>query len=225
MKTVIYGLFCPIEGAVRYIGKSSAVEKRLKAHLYSADRSGRTHKQRWLARVLAVGLKPSLVILEEVDESSWQEAEIRWIAKARNEGWPLTNSTRGGDGASPLNPEDLEAKKIRMANPETRRKMSEAAKARWSDPEKRAKGAAALKSEGRRNKAREQALARATPEYRQMMSDKSRACWADPEKRARIVSGITQETREAVSASSKRMWEQAGDGKASRMLANLRSGK
>jgi len=40
MKTVIYGLFCPLAGAIRYIGKSCEPEKRLYAHIYAADPLG-----------------------------------------------------------------------------------------------------------------------------------------------------------------------------------------
>lgn len=223
MKTVIYGLFCPLEGAVRYIGKSSEVEKRFKAHLYAANSAGRTHKQRWIAKVLAAGLQPSLVILEQVSGEPWQDCERRWIAKALADGWPLTNVAKGGEGSSPLT-EAERAKKIqRLRDPETRRRMSESAKARWADPDKRAKAEAALKSDERRRIGRDRAIARATPEYREMMAAKSRAAWADPSKRERIVSGITDQTREAVSAAAKRMWAESGREKSSRMLANLRS--
>lgn len=222
MKTVIYGLFCPLAGAIRYVGKSSEVHKRFKAHLYSANPSGKTHRQRWVAQVLAAGLKPSLVILEEVDASDWQEAERRWITQGLAQGWPLTNLSAGGDGASPLDESARAMKKKQMSSPEARANMSAAAKARWADSEKRSVALAAAQNEERRMRQSEQARKRATPEYRAMMSARSKAAWADKEKRGRIMGGITEETRRAVSDAARRMWE---DGeKREKMLANLHHG-
>ena len=219
MKTVIYGLFCPMAGAIRYIGKSSEVQKRFKAHLYAASSSGRTHRQRWMAKVLAAGLKPSLVILEEVDSGDWKEAERRWIAQALEQGWPLTNITSGGDGASPLNEAARALKKAQMSKPETRARMSAAAKARWADPQKRAKATASIQSPEAREKYRQVAIARSTDEYRAAASARMKAVWSDPEKRAKIVAGITDETRASVSAAASRMW--ADSDKREKMLSNL----
>lgn len=223
MKAVIYGLFCPLAGAIRYIGKSSEVEKRFKAHLYAASATGKTHRQRWMAQVIAAGLKPALVVLEEVNEAEWQVAERRWIAQALEQGWPLTNTSSGGDGMSPLNAAASALKKAQMSNPETRARMSASAKARWADPEKRAKALEAARNEKRRAQLSESAKARATPEYRAASAERTRAMWADPERRARIEAGITPEVRAKVSKAAARMWAEAGDDKKERMLSNLSS--
>ena len=221
MKAVIYGLFCPVVGAVRYIGKSCEPEKRMYAHLYAANPVG-TWKDRWIAKLLSDGMKPSMVILEEVpDGASWQEAETRWITSAIALGWPLTNTAAGGNGSSPLNDAARARKFERMGAPETRRKMSDAAKARWANSEKRARAVAALQSEERRAVASKAAKARATPEYRAMMAEKSKAAWADAVKRQRIQAGITDETRAAVAESAKRMWANSPAEKKARMLGNL----
>jgi hypothetical protein len=175
-----------------------------------------------MAKVLEAGFKPSLVILEEVgDHETWQQAEKRWISKALDQGWPLTNTSSGGDGSSPLNEAEKALKKAYMSSEETRRKMSESAKARWADPEKRARGVAGLSSPERRKVGSDEAKKRATPEYRAMMSEKTRSMWADPERRAVIVAGITDETRAAVSAAASRMWNESDDEKRAKMLANL----
>lgn len=222
MKDVIYGLFCPIVGAVRYIGKSCQPQKRMYAHIYAASPTG-TWKDRWIAKLLSDGLKPSMVILEELaDGVRWQDAESRWIAIALAKGWPITNTAAGGNGSSPLNEAARALKFARMADPETRRKMSESAKARWQDKEKRGRAIAGLQN---RDGVSEKAKTRATPEYRAMMSARSKAAWASPERRARIISGITEETKAAVAESAKRMWATANAEKKARMLGNLLAGK
>lgn len=58
----IYALCEPIDGAVRYIGKSSSPEKRLTNHLAA----GRHKIAAWVAQLAADGLRPQLCILEAV---------------------------------------------------------------------------------------------------------------------------------------------------------------
>ena len=104
----IYALFCPEMKAVRYIGKSVNPEARLLNHLYKA-KSGKSkhHTANWIRRVLSVGKSPVLIILQNIeDESTWQAAEKGWIAFALSLGWPLTNSTKGGEGLHFLSEED-----------------------------------------------------------------------------------------------------------------------
>jgi len=176
------------------------------------------------SKLIGMGLKPSMVILEEVPEgASWEDAECRWIAAANAQGWPLTNTQAGGNGSAPLNEQARERKFERMRDPETRKKMSDAAKARWGNKEKRERALAGLQSDERRRRQAESAKARATPEYRAAASERMRAMWADPEKRAKIVAGITEETRAAVSQAAKRMWENSTPEKKAQMLANLES--
>lgn len=202
MPIYIYGLRCPLAEQIRYIGKSDDPTRRLCHHIGLAPKE-RTHKACWLRKLQRLGLKPEMIILREVEEGGdWAQAERDAIAEGRKAGWPLTNMTKGGDGAA-LTPEARKIKTEIMGRPETRAKMSAAAKARWSDPEKRAAGAAANKNENQRAGCRR----RATPEYRAMMAAKSKAAWSDPAKRARIVAGITPEVRAKVSAASKAMWE------------------
>lgn len=219
MKTVIYGLHCPLGGCIRYIGKSSQPEKRLYSHIYSANSSG-SHKERWIAKILAIGLKPTLVVLEELgDGEEWPDAERRWIQKGVELGWRLTNTAEGGRGASPLDEAARARRKEQMSRPEGRLRMSQSAKDRWADADKRAVALAAIQSEERRKQLSEQAKRRATPEYRAMMSARSKAAWADKEKRSRIVAGITEDTRRAVSEAARRMWKSTEN--KDKMLANL----
>lgn len=111
----IYGLVCPISGNVRYIGKTkNTLAGRLKGHL-SGARTFRYHHHaaRWIRVLLRNGLAPEIVLLEET-EGDWVEAEVRWIAKGKAFGWPLTNSTVGGDGAPDPTPDVLQRRKRAM---------------------------------------------------------------------------------------------------------------
>ena len=61
-----------------------------------------TSKAAWIRELACLGLKPSMLILEEIDGCTWQEAEKKWISDARDDGWKLTNLTHGGDGGAIL---------------------------------------------------------------------------------------------------------------------------
>lgn len=160
----IYGLKCPVAGVIRYVGKSINPQKRLIAHLTGA-RTGayKHHTSAWLRKVIAEGLLPELVILEEVQlGQDWRAVEREWIQRAHRAGWPITNSTAGGEGLDYIDPEAkarylrnlsaaLKARMQTDAGKENLRKMNEAgqtpaARAKrvaslnqaWSDPAKRA---------------------------------------------------------------------------------------
>ncbi len=150
----IYGLKCPVAGVVRYVGKSINPQKRLIAHLTGA-RTGayKHHTSAWLRKVIAEGLLPELVILEEVQPGQdWRSIERAWIEKAQLAGWPITNSTAGGEGLDYIDPaakaqylKNLsEAVKRRMQTPEGRANVEKMRLAGWT-PEIRAKRKAGLK--------------------------------------------------------------------------------
>ena len=68
------------------------------------------HRANWLQSLKSKGLKPDIVILEEINGKwPWQESERYWIARAKKLGWPLTNNTSGGDGVPDL-PEETRKK-------------------------------------------------------------------------------------------------------------------
>lgn len=96
--TFIYGLVDPITLEVRYVGKSGAPKLRYLSHLAPSSLNSKTHKSRWIAKLIAQGFRPTLVILEQVLESEWEKAEIKWIARFNKSGAVLTNSTTGGEG-------------------------------------------------------------------------------------------------------------------------------
>lgn len=143
--TFIYGLVDPRTGHVRYVGKSHNPKNRLQNHLTPRQLKSKSHKNSWLRGLLDSGYKPRLVLLEEVNESKWQEAERRWIVYYRSlPGYPpLTNGTSGGDGIDKGTKfgdetrkklsEMRRGKKMPPFTDEHRRKISEANKAAWQN--------------------------------------------------------------------------------------------
>lgn len=156
MTVYIYGLRCPVAGQIRYIGKSIDPTKRYGRHIGSARRGEYNHHTaNWIRNLLSRGLVPELCVLEEVKAGErWQDVERHWIAIAERLGWPLTNSTRGGEGLDYIDPADAESykKNLSRAMKElwNRPERVEQARARsiaaWSDPEIRAKRIESVKA-------------------------------------------------------------------------------
>lgn len=102
----IYGLKDPETRLIRYIGKSDNPHSRLFGHLKDKSNCHRVH---WIQGLVAKGLKPEVVIIEEIiGDWPWQESERHWIAYGREHGWDLTNNTDGGDGVCGLPAETRE---------------------------------------------------------------------------------------------------------------------
>lgn len=107
---LIYALVDPRTNLTRYIGKSTIGLRRPAQH---AKRVGRdtSHRSNWIRELLRLGLRYEVIILEELAVLiDLDEAERRWIAHGRTAGWPLTNLTDGGEGASSPRPDDTKAK-------------------------------------------------------------------------------------------------------------------
>lgn len=133
MSVFIYALCDPNNGATRYVGKSQNPSGRLRDHL--RDISDR-RLPRWLRSLN--GIRPALVVLEEVlDSADWQAAERRWIARFHEDGASLCNHTDGGDG-------------ILNATSDTRAKISKSRRADWQNPERRPFLLSVLRSPARR---------------------------------------------------------------------------
>lgn len=119
----VYGLRAPaLSEEIRYVGITTQgdLKRRLAQHWSRVRRKAeRTHKAAWMRKVDAMGLSVEIVLLDEVPESEWQQAERRYIAQYPN----LTNSTSGGEGL--LNP-----------TPETRERMRQAQLGRKHSPER-----------------------------------------------------------------------------------------
>lgn len=215
----IYGLKCPVAGVVRYVGKSINPQRRLIAHLTGA-RTGayKHHTSAWLRKVIAEGLLPELVILEEVQPGKdWRAVEREWIQRAQSAGWPITNSTAGGEGLDYIDPDAKAAyianlraaMKLRASTPEGRAQIANmkaasmtqevharralGMKAAWNDPIKRARMAEALER------------MRINPSAKAKRSVTAKAHWAA--NRDAIVANMwTPEVREKHRAAKKAAW-------------------
>jgi len=196
----IYGLECPIENTIRYIGKSNNPNKRLSGHITTAISGRYAHRtSRWIRRLAAQSLKPRLVILHIVGKGErWQEVERKFIADAESHGWRLTNSTLGGEGLDFVDPADAAAwreklsvqhKKI-WSTTERRAEASERSRKAWSDPEIRSRRLASVKAAHARPeiKARNRevlAAIRENPDVAKKRASSLKASWADPVIRAK----------------------------------------
>ena len=90
----IYVLIDPVDGEVRYVGKTNNPKRRLAMHCNSKYD---THSSRWVHRLKRRGLKPEMLVIQEnLTDQDWPEAEKRWIAHYKAAGARLTNITEGG---------------------------------------------------------------------------------------------------------------------------------
>jgi hypothetical protein len=95
---IIYGLFDPrIEpNVIRYVGYTQyTAEFRLIQHLTEAKKKRKSHRHHWLNSLTDDGIRPGILILEEVSEENWQEREQYWIEHYAD---TVVNGTIGGDG-------------------------------------------------------------------------------------------------------------------------------
>lgn len=166
MTDYIYALLCP-EGEIRYVGKSTDPEARLRAHISRARRGDtKHHAANWIRSLLATGKRPSVEVILQVPEGEpWEPYEIRLIAEFKREGHRLTNSTGGGDGFLDISPETL-AKRV-AAHRLTR-----------MQPEYRARISAIMRE------------VRSRPEFREQLSLKMLATWQDEVSRQNMLDGM-----------------------------------
>lgn len=183
--TRIYALIDPRNGRIRYVGitKQEPIVRVQQALL--AARKAQTHKARWLRGLTAAGLKPALVVIDEVEDEHGDEAERWWISFYRTLGAPLTNHADGGRGSSrkgmrntPEHNEKIAAALRGHAHSdETRARIGSTSRGRVTSAETRAKLSAALKGRPK------------TPEAVANMTAAARRRRDDPEKLARLREG------------------------------------
>lgn len=91
----IYALLDPASGSVGYVGKTVLrLSTRLSNHLSDARRQGDANKRtRWIN---SLPEPPKIVLVEEVTEDRWDEAEREWIAHYRSLGQAQANTHSGG---------------------------------------------------------------------------------------------------------------------------------
>lgn len=126
IKYYIYTLNHPITGEIKYLGKTTQkLIDRLNNHVnhvnLKTERGGyrdKTYRANWIRKLINEGLKPTIKYFCECDnEDEQNDFEKFWIAKFREIGVNLTNSTDGGEGTLGYKHSD-----------ETKRRMSESMK-------------------------------------------------------------------------------------------------
>jgi len=104
----IYGLVCPLDNEIRYIGKTIDIKARIRTHKYSVKKkikkgSRLNHKDNWIKKLLDLGIydKVSYVMIEtynNVTNEFLYEREQDIIKIYKTKGYKLTNGCDGGAG-------------------------------------------------------------------------------------------------------------------------------
>lgn len=101
MDGVIYILRDPNTNECRYVGKTiRQPERRLDEHLSEARMGVKSYKNNWIRKLLKIGTSPIMEIIANAEESLLSSMEIDFIREFRDKGYPLTNTTDGGEGIS-----------------------------------------------------------------------------------------------------------------------------
>lgn len=98
---IIYGLYDPRDGVLRYVGKTSQpLHARVVQHTAPKALRLSHHRAAWLRSLDAEGLKPEARVIEETTADEWESRERYWIAFHRAQGANLVNGTDGGEGGA-----------------------------------------------------------------------------------------------------------------------------
>lgn len=113
-KVKIYTLKHPDTLEIRYVGKTvRSLSRRLGNHVANAKGNKHNkHLSNWILSILALGKRPIIELIEEVDSSLWQEREKYWITQFPN----LINLTEGGDGCEGFLHDEATRLKCGIAN-------------------------------------------------------------------------------------------------------------
>lgn len=186
----IYGLVCPLSGEIRYIGKTNrSLGVRLRGHLSESLNRRSSHKHRWIARCFGLGLRPTVWLLEEIEDGkNWQERERAWIKRARDMGLDLTNQTHGGEGLDFIDPEakakyleklSAASKKAYEEKPHIKAALVAANKRSWAE-DREGRRAACLSGwteESKKRHTESMAAVRQSPEFKEAKSRASKKAW------------------------------------------------
>lgn len=97
-KIYIYGLVDPRDGHVKYVGKTDAIDRRLREHIKDTKSLNRG-KIHWIQKLVRLGLEPELRILCESTPETWKQDECRLMAEM-SEIHPIYNVAPGGIGGT-----------------------------------------------------------------------------------------------------------------------------
>lgn len=102
-----------------YVGKAIDAQDRYKRHLWPSELisngSNERYLHNWVISLLRRGVEPIMVILDQVPEAEFAEAECFYISYYRSIGMDLCNLTDGGEGTSGYKHTDEGIEKMRQA--------------------------------------------------------------------------------------------------------------
>ena len=110
----IYVLKHPDTLEIRYVGKTvRSLNRRLGNHIANAKGNKHNkHLSNWIMSILKEGKRPIIELIEECDNSVWEEREKYWISQYNN----LINLTEGGDGCIGFIHNSETINKLRLIN-------------------------------------------------------------------------------------------------------------
>lgn len=110
----IYVLKHPDTLEIRYVGKTvRSLSKRLGNRIANAKGNKHNkHLSNWIINILNTGKRPIIELIEECDNSVWEEREKYWISQYTN----LINLTEGGDGCVGFIHDQETISKLRLVN-------------------------------------------------------------------------------------------------------------
>lgn len=110
----IYVLKHPDTLEIRYVGKTvRSLSRRLGNHIANAKGNKHNkHLSNWIMSILKEGKRPIIELIEECDNSVWEEREKYWISQYNN----LINLTEGGDGCIGFIHNSETINKLRLIN-------------------------------------------------------------------------------------------------------------
>lgn len=223
MSVYVYALIDPVDGRIRYVGKSSEPRERLTTHIREARRGGPLHSRRWIASVLKNQKTPELMLLAICESNDEANVEERWwIAKLTAQGADLTNRTPGGDGQPKgykPTPEAIEAARAKLRGQHRTDEQRERLRQAFSTPEARAdrrERVTRLKADNQDWLARVRKGRTGMPNSPETIA-KMRASWT-PERRAaqsaRLKGKPASESHRAqLAAALRARWDKSGEGR------------
>lgn len=214
----IYGMVCPKTKEIRYIGKTTrSLQARLHNHITESKRSRHSHKHRWIAKCCDEGMRPTMWLLEEVEDGvRWQDREREWIRKARAMGLNLTNQTNGGEGMNFIDEEAKSrylislaaaSKKAYHSNPSLREALIRGGKESWARNRQGRIDAcmSGWTPEAKKAHAEKMASIRKTPEFKAAKSKAQKLVWEES-RQVFMAAFSNPDCKAKQSESKKRVW-------------------
>ena len=75
----IYGLVEPKTNTLRYVGKTTDLDRRLRRHINERFNNN-SYKDRWIRKLIDNNEKPEIVLIDFVNNNDWQYWEKFYIS-------------------------------------------------------------------------------------------------------------------------------------------------